>query len=151
MFSLYANPKYWVTGLLLGILWLIHKLLPYHLKLLIFRTMGRAAYRVFHSRRKVAMVNLSLCYPNMPDADREAMVQRNFEHFFVSFLEISISWWGREDGMLDSVSFEGTEHLDRALAQDKGVILIGAHFSTTELGATLIRKHTGNRIPLNVV
>ncbi len=79
------------------------------------------------------------------------MVRRNFEHFFMSFVEIAISWWGRDDGVLDNVSFEGVGHLDNAIAQGKGVILIGAHFSTIELGAAMIKKHIGQSTPLHVV
>jgi len=119
----------------------MHKLLPYSAKLHIFRALGRIAYPLYRSRRKIARVNVSLCFPNMPDADRKALVRRTFENFFISFLEIAISWWGKDDGILDNVSFDGTEHLDNALAKGKGVILMGAHFSTTELGAALVRKY----------
>ena len=151
MYSLYAKPKYWITGLLLGTLWLSHRLLPYHLKLQIFRALGRIAFAFNHARRSIANVNLSLCYPDMSGDERDAMVRRNFEHFFVSFVEIAISWWGKDEGMLDNVSFIGTEHFDSALAQGKGVILIGAHFSTIELGAALIKKYIGESTPLHVV
>ena len=151
MASNYTHPKYYVTGLLLNLLWLMHKLLPYSAKLHIFRTLGRIAYPLYRSRRKVASVNVSLCFPDMTDADREALVRRTFESFFISFLEIAISWWGKDDGILDNVSFDGTEHLDNALAKGKGVILMGAHFSTTELGAALVRKYIGDQPQLHVV
>ena len=151
MVRLYANPRYWMTGLLLGIFWLFHKLLPYRVKLPICRALGRVAYRVFPSRRSIAEVNLSLCYPDMSEADRNAMVRRNFEQVFASILEVAISWWGKDDGMLDNVSIEGSEHIDNAIAQGKGVILIGAHFLTIELGAALVKKHIGESKALHVV
>ncbi len=151
MASNYTHPKYYVTGLLLSLLWLTHRLLPYSVKLPIFRALGRIAYRLYRSRRKVASINVALCYPDMPIADQDALVRRTFENFFISFVEIAISWWGKDDGILDKVSFEGTEHLDSALAQGRGVILMGAHFSTTELGAALVRKHIGELPELHVV
>jgi len=126
-------------------------LFPYRFKMRLYRLMGRVAYLISTSRRHVANVNLSLCYPDMSGADRRDMVRRNFEHLLVSFLEIGISWWGKSDGVLDNVTFIGTEHLDNAIAQGKGVILIGAHFSTIELGAALVRKHIGPDEPMHVV
>lgn len=151
MFRLYTNPKYWITALSLGLLWLFHKLLPYHVKLPICRAFGRMAYRVFPSRRSIAEVNLSLCYPNLSETDRNAMVRRNFEHLFSSVLELGISWWGKDEGMLEEVTVEGSEHLLEAIAQGKGVILIGAHFLTIELGAALVKKHIGDSAALHVV
>lgn len=148
---LYASPKYWITALLLSILRLFHKIFPYHFKLRVLQALGRIAYRANGTRRDIARVNIALCYPDMSSTDRDAMVRRNFEHFFVAFLELAISWWGKDEGMLDNVSFIGGEHLDEAMAQGDGVILIGAHFSTIELGAALIRQYTGEDVALHVV
>jgi len=147
----YTSPKYWITALLLGVLRVFHKLFPYHFKLRVLQALGRLVYRVSGSRRDIAKVNLALCYPNMSSADRDAMVRRNFEHFTVSFLELAISWWGKDEGRLDNVSFVGGEYLDQAIARGKGVILIGAHFSTIELGAALVRQYIGEDAALHVV
>ena len=151
MNRLYVNPKYWITALLLGILRLFHKFFPYHFKLRVFRALGRLAYKTTRARRNIAKVNLTLCYPDMSDADRDAMVKRNFEHFFVSFLEIAISWWGKDEGMVENVSFIGGEHLNNAIAQGNGVILVGAHFSTIELGAALVRQYISDDTAMHVV
>ena len=151
MHSVYANPRYWVTGILLGAFWVFHKVFPYQFKVKALQLLGRLAFRIGGTRRHVADVNLSICYPQMSSADREKMVCRNFEHFSVSMLEIAISWWGKDDGRLDSISFTGTENLDRAIAQGNGVILVGAHFATLELGAALVRKHIGENVPLHIV
>ncbi len=96
-------------------------------------------------------VNLSICFPEMTEAERKALIKRNFEHFAVSFVEIAISWWGKSDGMLDDVEYTGTEHIDKALADGNGVILLGAHFATLELGSMLVRGHTGYDVPMHVV
>lgn len=151
MYRLYANPKNWITGINLGIMWLLHILLPYRIKLRICHAIGRIAYKMIPSRRSIAEVNLSLCFPDMPVSERNHLVQRNFEHFIAALIEIAISWWGKDEGLLDNVDFEGTEHLDNAIAQGNGVILIGAHFATLELGAALVRKHIGNNTQMHVV
>ena len=151
MQSVYAKPRYWVTSILLGAFWVFHKVFPYQFKVKVLQLLGRLAFRVGSTRRHVADVNLSICYPEMSCDDREKLVRRNFEHFSVSLLEIAISWWGKDDGRLNNISFTGTEYLDRAIAQGNGVILVGAHFATFELGAALVRKHIGENVPLHIV
>jgi len=138
-------------ALLLGVLWLFHILFPYRFKLRVYAVLGRPACLLSRSRRDIAQVNLSICYPEMTCAERDDMVRRNFEHFVISFLEVSISRWGKADGRLDDVTFLGAEHLDNAMAQGKGVILVGAHFATIELGAALVRQYLGRDQPLHIV
>lgn len=108
-------------------------------------------YRTVHGLRNVMRVNLRICYPDMAPTDREQLVKRNFEEWGISFLEIAISWWGKSEDMPDNISFVGSEHLDKALAEDNGVILLGAHFSTLELGSLLVRKHIGQDRPMHIV
>ncbi len=79
------------------------------------------------------------------------MVKANFEHWSISLLEIALSWWGDHEGVLDKVNFEGTDHLDSAIANNKGVLLLGIHFSSFELGGLLARKHIGADTPLNII
>jgi len=108
-------------------------------------------YRTVHGLRNVMRVNLRICYPDMAPGDREQLVKSNFEQWAISFLEIAISWWGKPEDLPDNINFTGSEHLDRALAEDKGVILLGAHFSTLELGSLLVRKHIGQDRPMHIV
>jgi len=108
-------------------------------------------YRTVHGLRNVMRVNLRICYPDMAPEDREQLVKRNFEEWGISFLEIATSWWGNPEDIPDNISFVGSEHLDKALAEDNGVILLGAHFSTLELGSLLVRKHIGQDRPMHIV
>lgn len=151
MYRLYLDPRNWITALLLGVFWLAHRLLPYHFKLRILKALGRFVWLINRTRRHIVHVNLSICFPEMTSIERNDMGRRNFEHFFVSILEIAISWWGKADGRLDDVALHGAEHLDSAMAQGRGVILVGAHFSTIELGAALVRQHIGHDTPMHIV
>lgn len=151
MLRLYLAPRNWPMALLLFALWLAHKLLPYRVNLRLCVGIGRAMYRVVPRSRNVMRVNLSLCYPDLDESAREELVKRNFEQWAISLLEIAISWWGDPEGILDNVEFIGTDHLDEAIARGKGVLLLGIHFSSFELGSLLVRKHIGPDTPMNII
>jgi len=151
MHRLYLDPRNWPTAIMLGSFWVVHKLFSYPFKLRLCRMGGRLMYRTVHGLRNVMRVNLRICYPDMAPEDREQLVKRNFEEWGISFLEIATSWWGNPEDIPDNISFVGSEHLDKALAEDNGVILLGAHFSTLELGSLLVRKHIGQDRPMHIV
>ncbi len=137
--------------LVLSVSWVIHKCFRYRFKVGLCRALGRLMYRTMSKRYNIIDVNLSICFPDMGQAEKEALIKRNFEQWSVSFLEIAMSWWGKTDGMLDRINFTGTEHLDKAIAEGNGVILLGGHFATLELGSVLIRKYIGDDVPMHVV
>ena len=96
-------------------------------------------------------VNLSICYPDLDDAAREQLIKQNLQQWSISLLEIAMSWWGDTEGILDNVEYYGTDHLDEAIAKGNGVLLLGIHFSSFELGSLLVRKHIGPDTAMNII
>ena len=60
--------------LALGILWLL-QWLPLPLLAALGTGLGRLLYRLAGSRRRIALRNLELCFPDMPLAERQAVVR----------------------------------------------------------------------------
>jgi KDO2-lipid IV(A) lauroyltransferase len=56
--------------------------------------------------------------------------------------ETALAWWSKRDYMRSICEVEGKQHLDDALAQGKGVVLLTGHFTTLEIGAMLIGLYT---------
>lgn len=130
------------TAFFLLILWLIN-LLPYRLKLSIGEGLGWVLYHLPNSRTQITRQNLQLCFPKLSEGEREQMVKATFVNFGAGIIESAMGWWdspGKVYGITESV---GKEHLDQAIAQGKGVILIGAHFSTLDLSSLLLSKYCG--------
>ena len=84
---------------------------------------------------RIARRNLELCLPELPAAEREAMLREHFRSLGVGIFETAISWWSSDERIRKLTRLEGEEHLQAALARGRGAILLSAHFTTLEIGA----------------
>ncbi|MDP3814987.1 lipid A biosynthesis lauroyl acyltransferase [Pseudomonas sp.] len=133
----FLHPHYWLLWLGLGLLWLVAQL-PYRVLLLLGRGLGALMYRLASSRRKIAARNLQLCFPQMPVAERKALLKENFASTGITFFEMAIAWWWPAERLRRLGSIEGLEHLRQAEAEGQGVILMALHFTTLEMGGGLL-------------
>lgn len=148
---LYLDPRNWhvVAGLFL-LKWL-HLLLPFGLKLRLCKSLGRLLHKFANKRKGVAHTNVEICFPEMSPQQREIFVRENFEHWTVALIETAMGWFGNAGAATDNLQVVGAEHFENAWQQGRGVILLGAHFSTIDLGSTLFRHHFGHDIPVHAV
>ena len=63
----------------LVLLWLIHWL-PIPVISGLARGLGFVAYFLATERRKVGLINLARCFPDMPLAERERIIRRHCQH-----------------------------------------------------------------------
>lgn len=117
------------------LLWLIH-FLPYRVQGLIGDGLGVLLYLFAHTRRHIATVNLRLCFPDMPKAERARMVRQNVQFFTRSVIERGILWWGDRARLQKLIRVEGREHFDNAIGQP--LILLTAHFVGLDAGGSWI-------------
>ncbi len=151
MLRLYLNPRNWPSAMGLALFRFLHLVLPFSVKLRLCRGLGRLMYRALPSRRHIVDVNLSLCFPEWDEAQRQRFAKRNFEHWGIALLETAMGWWGNTGAAVDNLTVSGAEHFEAAVAQGKGVLLLGAHFSTIDLAGTLFRSHFGHELPIHAV
>jgi Kdo2-lipid IVA lauroyltransferase/acyltransferase len=112
------------------VLWLLH-FLPLPLLAPIGRAIGMAAYLLVGKRRRIARINLKLCFPDMPEADRERLLRRNFQCVGRALVESSIAWWGSAERLRRVVRIEGQEHVE-ALQGERFIAFV-PHFAGIEL------------------
>jgi KDO2-lipid IV(A) lauroyltransferase len=133
----FLHPRFWLLWLGLGLLWLVVQL-PYPTLLTLGRGLGMVMYRVAGERRRIAARNLELCFPQRSDAEREQLLRENFASTGIAFFEMAMSWWWPQERLKKLARIEGLEHLRQAQAEGQGVILMAVHFTTLEIGATLL-------------
>jgi Kdo2-lipid IVA lauroyltransferase/acyltransferase len=130
----FAGPRYW--GVWLGLAFVrIVNVLPLPLQLAIGRGLGRVAYLVSRRDRRVAAINIAMCLPELSEPQREKLVRDHFGSLGCAILETGLVWWASEKRLRRWIRFEGTEHLEAALARGRGALMLSAHFTTLEMGA----------------
>jgi len=120
-----------LTRLALGLMWLL-RLLPLALLAAIGNGFGTLLYAFGRARRRVCLINLERCMPELSAGEREALARRHFQAFARTFLERAILWWGSPARIRQLVRFEGMEHFDAVRAGP--LILLAPHFVGLDMG-----------------
>ena len=118
-------------GSQLGVLflWLIH-FLPLSWISAMGAGVGSLLYRF--GRGRVTDINLKLCFPDMPEAERRALGLKHFRMLGRSALELSKLVWGTDKDLLSMIHVVGIEHL-QAL-KGTPVIALAPHFIGLNFG-----------------
>ena len=117
--------------LALGLIRLL-RLLPLSVVARLGSAFGLLLYALARSRRRVVLINLRLCFPELNDAARRDLARRHFRAFGRTVLEHGILWWGSKAEVQALVRIEGLEHW-RAIT-DRPVILLAPHFVGLDMG-----------------
>ena len=120
------------------LLWLVH-FLPMRTIAALGAGLGSLIY--LFGRGRVTRINLALCFPGMPEAQRNAIARRHFRMLGRNALELSLMVWGSEESLLELVGVEGMEHLTNE--RGKPVIVLAPHFIGLNMGGIRV----GHAIP----
>lgn len=94
-------------------------------------------------RRRIAAVNLALCFPQLDTAARSALLARTLESNTVGVLESLRAWFAPLASLHAGARITGLAHLHAALAEGRGVILVGAHGDGIELTMRHVAEAAG--------
>jgi KDO2-lipid IV(A) lauroyltransferase len=136
----YLHPRFWPTWFGIGLLRLIAAM-PYPAQLFVGRRLGDLAYLVPSRRRRVARINLELCFPELDANERDRLLRLTFQSVGITLAETALSWWGSEAKLKSLYRIEGFEHLQAALRQGKGALLLGGHYTTLEISGRFMAFH----------
>lgn len=134
---LYLSPRYWPTWLSFGFMLLL-AYLPYPLQLRIGRVLGILFYHLGHYRRHITQTNIKLCFPELDALAQKKLVRDIFIANGIGIVESAMGWWRDASMWKSRTTFIGLEHLEKAKQEGRGVLLIGAHFSTLDLAGPLL-------------
>ena len=139
------HPRYWLIWLGISLLWLIIKL-PIAGQQRIAQGLGKVLFHALGKRRRICCINLKLAFPELDQEAINNLNQKHFNNLAMALFEAAMGWWGKADRLRNLYTFEGEEHVTKALAQDNGVILLGAHFTNIELSGRLLSDHLNNTL-----
>ncbi|SFM61912.1 LpxL/LpxP family Kdo(2)-lipid IV(A) lauroyl/palmitoleoyl acyltransferase [Marinobacter zhejiangensis] len=136
-YSKYLHPRWWPTWVLIGLMWLMAQL-PLRVQWLLGKGIGELAYRLIPRRRHIAEVNIRLCFPELSPEAQQALVRKTFHSNGIGMMEIGLAWFRRPQAYRAITTVHGLEHLESALDKGNGVLLLGGHYSTLDLGGSLV-------------
>jgi len=134
--SQFYAPRFWPTWLGLLILWFLAHL-PFAFQIQLGKLIGNLSYLLARERREICRINLGLCFPELSEQERQALLRRTFVSNGIGIMEAAMSWCRNPEDFRDRVTVSGLDHLKRARAGGRGVLLIGAHFTTLEIAGAL--------------
>lgn len=106
-------------------MWLLH-FLPFRVLVALGSGLGWVGYRLGRERRRVADINLRLCFPQMSEAARAELVRKHFMMFGRGLVERVILWWSSASRINGLIRVEGEAHF-RAIEGQTAVLLM-PHF-----------------------
>jgi Kdo2-lipid IVA lauroyltransferase/acyltransferase len=111
--------------LLLGLMWLLHWL-PLPLLGRLGEAVGALLFVVVRSRRRIALTNLRLCLPHLPETERHSIARQHFQAYARSILERGVLWWASEARLRRLIKVEPNIPLDAIHASP--TVLLCPHF-----------------------
>ena len=100
---------------------------------------GRILFVLAAPRRRVALRNLALCYPDVPEKQRRVWAQETFVVFCQSWLDRSWLWFAPRDVVLERVKLTGALG---ELEGDTPTIIFAPHFYGMDAGGSALTLHT---------
>ncbi len=115
---------------LLGAIWLLHWL-PLPLLAALGRGLGLLLYALAGARRRVALRNVQLCLPELPERERRALVREHFQWLARSLLERALLWHASPARLKRLIHVEGDARF--AEKSDRAVMWLVPHFLAVDV------------------
>lgn len=138
----YRAPGTWPVWLGMGLLRLVC-LLPHRLALAVGRVLGSLVHMTGGSRRAIVRRNIELCFPELSATERNALTKKHFKALGMMLIETGLGRWASLRHLQAITTLRGAEHVNAAIAEGRGVILLSAHFTTLEIMGRVL----ANEIP----
>ena len=97
------------------------------------QAVGWLGYHLARSRRHITEVNIAKCFPQLDARQRRKLVRDNFRHTGIGAVEIALPWLNPLRDLSQHYTVEGIEHLEAAHDIGRGVVLVGAHYTTIDI------------------
>jgi len=122
--------------IMIFVLWLLH-FLPLPILGRIGKAVGSLMYYAIPKRRRIALINLRLCMPELTEAERVTIARRHFQAYSRSILERSLLWWLPVPKVHALIHVDGA--VPQALMEAGPTILFCPHFVCLDVAGVAAR------------
>ena len=131
------HPKHWPTWAMSGLMYLLSRP-SLKQRTAIGAALGEISYRFAKSRRHIAEANIDACFPELSPQQRQKLTKKTLIENTIGIVETAAAWWRPPQDFLECTDFYGTENLLGTLEKGHGVLLIGGHYTTLDMGGSLL-------------
>lgn len=135
----FLAPRYYITWICLFFAYLIARL-PFKIQQKVGRFLGGSVYYFMPKRRHITLTNIRLCFPEFSEHEVKKIAKQSFAEIGLGAIEASVTILGHPEKLAERVTVEGMEYFNQAIAQKRGVIILGGHFASLELAGYLAAK-----------
>jgi KDO2-lipid IV(A) lauroyltransferase len=125
----------WGARLLLGVMWVLH-LLPLPVLAAIGSATGMVLYGLAGARRRVALRNLELCFPELAPDQRHRLAREHFRWLGRSILERGLLWFAPAERLKTLIHVEGDVKL--AERSPRPVMWLVPHFMGLDVAGVAV-------------
>ena len=133
----FLAPRWWPVWIGFALVRLLAAL-PWRLQARLARALGSLAWYLARRDRRTTLINLRLAFPAQTERERRTIGRQHFRSLVYSLFEAGLVWFDHRGGLERLTRLEGREHLASAHAAGRGVLLLGAHFTTNEIAAAVL-------------
>jgi len=132
-------PRYWTTWLALGVI-ALGAFAPAALVDLTGRMVGAALQRLSAKRRRIARINLELCFPDHAPAEREQLLAEHFRASGRALMGLGLVWWGSRKRIDRLVQVQGAENLLAPRRAGQRLIVLTGHVLAADVGGITMSR-----------
>ncbi|TCO81725.1 lauroyl-KDO2-lipid IV(A) myristoyltransferase [Plasticicumulans lactativorans] len=126
-------PRHWGGWTAAACAWLLWRL-PRRVRDGLAAALAPLAWRLAKRQRRIADINLAVCFPELDAAARAALIRRHFRLALRIVMDYGLAWFGDEAAIRRGVRLHGEEHIAAAQAAGRRVIVMAVHALALDLG-----------------
>lgn len=115
--------------------------LPGKLRLLFGAQVGKLFYLVNAKRRRIAHINLELCFPHWPLEKRKQVIREHFKIYGQAIVDLGMVSLSSEERLNAVINIEGFENYRKVSNAGHAVIFLTPHLVGVDIAGTLLSRH----------
>ena len=128
-------PKYWLTWLILFVLFLF-TYCPVKIRDRFAAFIANFIYnkKFLDKRKKIAFINLSLCFPEYTEEQKDKLMRKNIKAVAQISLSLGELFFRSQKHVVNRCNIIGNEHIKEAEGSGKSIIFLGPHCYGLDFG-----------------
>lgn len=133
------HPRYWPSWLGVAFLRLL-SFLPYSVMMKTAEGLGKLLSKTLKKRQTIAQTNIDLCFREKTPTARKKLADDVMVSMSKGLFETLLAWWAPDKFYDKHCRYIGLDLIHHYQKQGRGVLLIGAHYTTLDLSGRAMAK-----------